>query len=66
LAGFSVRELLRFPAIIVITAAADAEIPTVAQVQRCALVRGVFRKPLDVVALAESVEQFLREGGARA
>ncbi len=59
------RELKRPPAIIVMTAVADAELPAGTLVQRCTLVRAVFRKPLDVVALGESVEQFLREGGTR-
>ncbi len=56
----------RAPAIIVITAAADAEIPTGTLVQRFKLVRAVFRKPLDIVALGDSVAHFLREGGAHA
>ena len=60
------RDLDRVPAIIVITAAADAEIPTGTLVQRCDLVRAVFRKPLDIVALGDSVEHFLHEGGAQA
>lgn len=57
----SVNDLDALPAIVVITSMNETEIPTDALAHRCRLVRGVFRKPLDIVALGECVEQLLKE-----
>ena len=58
----SVKAIDRPPNVIVITAASDAEVPTQMIASRCALVREVFRKPLDVMGLAESVEHHISTG----
>jgi len=55
----SVKSLESPPSVIVITAAPDAELPSVTISSRSSLVREVFRKPLDVVRLAEAVERYL-------
>jgi CheY-like chemotaxis protein len=57
----SVKSLDQPPAVLVITAASETAIPDEVIRKRCPqTVRGVFRKPLDVPALAASVETFLR------
>jgi CheY-like chemotaxis protein len=48
------------PSVIVITAAAESDVPAATVAARSPLVREVLRKPLDVLGLAESVEQYLK------
>jgi CheY-like chemotaxis protein len=56
----SVRTLTVAPAIVVITATASSVLPSEILAQRFpTLVKEVFRKPLDIHALAESVERHL-------
>ena len=43
--------------VIVITSTPESDLPTPTVASRCALVRDVFRKPIDVVRLAEAVER---------
>ena len=55
------RKIEERPAVLIITAASDAIVPTSLFMERFPeLVRGVFRKPLDVGALAAAVEAHLR------
>ena len=55
----SVKSIEQPPEVVVITATPDTEVPTQTIESRCALVREVFRKPLDVMALTETVERYL-------
>ena len=55
----SVKSIEHPPNVIVITAANAADVPTDVLESRCSLVRSVFRKPLDVMGLAEAVERYL-------
>lgn len=56
----SVKTLDDPPAVLVITSAERASLPDDAITQRCpGMVHGVFRKPLDVQALAARVEGYL-------
>jgi CheY-like chemotaxis protein len=56
----SVKHLDALPAVIVITAAPPEQIPAGQLEQRFpAIVRGMFRKPLDVGALAQKIESLL-------
>ena len=55
----SVKSIEHPPNVIVITAAADTDVPTATIASRCSLVREVFRKPLDVDGLAECVERYM-------
>ena len=55
----SVKSIEQPPSVIVITAASDSDVPSETIASRCALVRQVLRKPLDVIGLAESVEKVL-------
>ena len=48
------------PAVLVITSAAEETIPTRDLERRFSMVRGVLRKPLNVPALATTVERLLR------
>jgi CheY-like chemotaxis protein len=62
----SVKNLERPPAVLVITAAPVAALPDELIDKHCpGVVRGVFRKPLDVVLLAASVKKHLRYDPAR-
>ena len=57
----SVQSLKSLPAVLVITSVSDGEVPDGVLTTHCPeLVRGVFRKPLEMNALAEEVERFLR------
>ncbi|HKO59103.1 MAG TPA: response regulator [Thermoanaerobaculia bacterium] len=57
----SIKSLDRMPAVVVITATPPAELPTDAIEHRFPqLVRAVFRKPLDVLRLAQTVDAELR------
>ena len=47
------------PGIIVITAASETDVPSQMIAARCELVREVFRKPVDVLGLADAVERHL-------
>ena len=61
----SVQSLQATPAAIVITATAASALPTDVLAGRFpTLVRAVFRKPLDMMALAELVEKLLGEAAA--
>lgn len=61
----SLKALEAPPAAVVITATAAAALPTdVLEGRFPDLVRAVFRKPLDMTALAELVEKLLREAPA--
>ena len=56
----SVQSLRSLPAILVITSVADGEVPDRVLAEHCPeLVRRVFRKPLELQALAEEIEKFL-------
>jgi hypothetical protein len=47
--------------VLVITSVSDGEVPDRVLTKHCPeLVRGVFRKPLEMDALAEEVERYLR------
>jgi CheY-like chemotaxis protein len=61
----SFKRLEEPPAIIIVTATPAAEVPSQMLVQRCELVREVLRKPVDMLALAECVEDHLRQRSAR-
>ncbi|HEX7193148.1 MAG TPA: response regulator [Thermoanaerobaculia bacterium] len=52
----SIQTLGAPPAIIVVTAVADGDVPTDTIIQRSALVKGVLRKPVDIAKLAELIE----------
>jgi len=54
----SVKPLESPPSVIVITAASDAELPSLTIASRSPLVREVFRKPLDISGLAEAIERY--------
>ncbi|HEY6140068.1 MAG TPA: response regulator [Thermoanaerobaculia bacterium] len=57
----SVQPLKSLPAVLVITSVSDGEVPDRVLKEHCPeLVRGVFRKPLELGALAEEVERYLR------
>lgn len=56
----SVQSIAEPPSVIIVTSMADADVPSGTLAQRSALVKGVFRKPVDVKALADAVEQYLR------
>ncbi|HEV7922215.1 MAG TPA: response regulator [Thermoanaerobaculia bacterium] len=57
----SLKTLDRLPGVIVITATPPAELPAQTIEQRFPnLVRAVFRKPLDVMLLAQTVDEALR------
>lgn len=57
----SVKHLEELPAVLVITAAPPEQIPAGQLEERFpAIVRGMFRKPLDVGALAAKIESLLR------
>jgi DNA-binding response OmpR family regulator len=56
----ALRQIERAPAVLVITGASEETIPTRELETRFSTVRGVIRKPLDVVALVERVETLLR------
>ena len=61
----SVKALDAAPAVVVITATAASALPSdVIEHRFPHLVRAVFRKPLDMIALAELVERLLREAPA--
>jgi CheY-like chemotaxis protein len=55
----SVKSIESPPSVIVITATPASEVPSARIASRCSLVREVFRKPLDVCGLAESVERYV-------
>lgn len=57
----SLKDFEKAPAVVIITSMSDAEVSSDLLVQRCRLIRGVFRKPLDIVNLGQCVEQLLRE-----
>jgi CheY-like chemotaxis protein len=58
----SVKSLDDPPAVLVITSTDASVLPDSAIFQRCSrLVRRVFRKPIEVEALAKCVEMYLRE-----
>jgi CheY-like chemotaxis protein len=49
------------PAVLVITSVSDGEVPDRVLAEHCPeVVRGVFRKPLEIGALAEEVQRHLR------
>lgn len=57
----SVKHLDKLPAVLVITAAPPEQIPPGQLEQRFpSIVRGVFRKPLDIGALARKIQELLR------
>ncbi len=57
----SAQSLKSLPAVLVITSVPDGEVPDRVLTKHCPeLVRGVFRKPLEMDALAEEVERYLR------
>lgn len=56
----SVRPLEEPPAVIIVTSMTDADVSSETLRHRSPLVKGVFRKPVDVEALAEAVERQLR------
>jgi CheY-like chemotaxis protein len=57
----SVQSSQPLPAVLVITSMSDGEVPDRALANRCPeVVRGVFRKPLELGALAEEVQRHLR------
>ena len=56
----SVQSLRSLPAVLVITSVSNSEVPDRVLAEHCPeLVRRVFRKPLELRALAEEVEKFL-------
>ncbi len=57
----SVKDLTNLPAVVIITSMSDEEVSNDVLIQRCPLIRGVFRKPLDIVRLGECIEDLLRE-----
>jgi CheY-like chemotaxis protein len=57
----SVQSSQPLPAVLVITSMPDGEVPDRVLASRCPeVVRGVFRKPLELGALAEEVQRHLR------
>jgi CheY-like chemotaxis protein len=65
LADPSVKTLDALPAVVVMTATGTATLPTgVLEHRFPETVRAVFRKPLDMIALAELVERLLQEAPA--
>src|SRR4051794_21958229 len=57
----SVQSLESLPAVLVITSVSDGEVPDRVLANHCPeIVRGVFRKPLEIGALAEEVRRHLR------
>jgi CheY-like chemotaxis protein len=57
----SVSSSQPLPAVLVITSMSDGDVPDGALANRCPeVVRGVFRKPLEIGALAEEVQRYLR------
>lgn len=61
----SVKTLDALPAVVVMTATGTSTLPTGELEHRFPeTVRAVFRKPLDMIALAELVEKLLREAAA--
>ncbi len=57
----SVQSLRSAPAVLVVTSVSAGEVPDRIIAERCPeLVRRVFRKPLELCALAEEVEHYLR------
>jgi len=56
----SVGKIQHPPNVIVITASSEEDVPAETVSSRCGLVRGVMRKPLDVLALADAVEGYLK------
>jgi CheY-like chemotaxis protein len=57
----SVKSLEAAPAVLVITSVSDGEVPDQALKERFpGVVRGVFRKPLELKALAKEVERYVR------
>lgn len=57
----SVQSLRSLPAVLVITSVSNGEVPDRVLAEHCPeLVRGVFRKPLEIDALAREVERYLR------
>jgi len=56
----SVQSLESLPAVLVITSVSDGDVPDRVLAEHCPEgVRGVFRKPLEIDALASEVEKFL-------
>ena len=57
----SVQSLQSLPAVLVITSVSDRDVPDRVLADHCPeVVRAVFRKPLEISALAEEVERYLR------
>ena len=57
----SVQSPEPLPAVLVITSVSDGEVPDRVLANHCPeIVRGVFRKPLEIGALAEEVQRHLR------
>ena len=57
----SVLSLESLPAVLVITSVSDGDVPDRVLANHCPeIVRGVFRKPLEIDALATEVERYLR------
>lgn len=57
----SVQSLESLPAVLVITSVSDRDVPDRVLAEHCPeVVRGVFRKPLEIDALASEVERYLR------
>src|SRR5207253_1502152 len=57
----SLKKIAEVPAVIVITATAEHVLPTEVMHHRFpTLVRKVFRKPIDIMALASAIEEQLR------
>ena len=57
----SLQSIAEVPAVIVITATAEHVLPTAVMHHRFpTLVRRVFRKPIDIIALASAIEELLR------
>jgi len=62
----SVKAVEKLPAVIVITAATDAALPNDAiQLRYPEVVRGIFRKPLDIQRLGACVGEVLRARGTQ-
>jgi len=55
----SVKSIDAPPSVIVITSTPEAELPRETIAARCELVREVFRKPVEMMGLAETVERYL-------
>ena len=57
----SVQSLQSLPAVLVITSVSDGEVSDRVLAEHCPeVVRGVFRKPLEIGALVSEVERYLR------